>query len=55
MTDIFQINVDHTRLVTDKPFNEVTNALELQLGTFDYSVQNELVENRDFPAAKAQV
>lgn len=52
--DVSKINVDHMQLVTAKPFNEVTKAIELQLGTFDYSVQNELSENRDFPTAKAK-
>lgn len=47
--------VDHVRLETDKPFEEVTKAFERQLGTFDPDVRKVATESGDTEAAKARI
>ena len=38
MNDYSHFTVDHVRLATDKPFEDVTKAFERQLGQFDPDV-----------------
>jgi len=47
--------VDHVRLETDKPFEEVTKAFERQLGTFDPDVRKAAAESGDTEAARARI
>jgi uncharacterized protein (DUF302 family) len=47
--------VDHVRLETNKPFEEVAKALERQLGTFDPDVRRAAAESGDTEAAKARI
>jgi uncharacterized protein (DUF302 family) len=47
--------VDHVRLETNKPFEEVAKALERQLGTFDPDVRKVATESGDTEAAKAKI
>jgi len=47
--------VDHVRLETNKPFEEVAKALERQLGTFDPDVRKAAAESGDTEAAKARI
>jgi len=50
-----RFTVDHVRLATDKPFEEVAKALERQLGTFDPDVRRAATESDDTEAAKARL
>jgi len=50
-----RFTVDHVRLATDKPFEEVAKAFERQLGTFDPSVRKAATEDGDTEAAKAKI
>ncbi len=47
--------VDHVRLETDKPFEEVADAFERQLGRFDPDVRKTATESGDTEAAKAKI
>jgi uncharacterized protein (DUF302 family) len=47
--------VDHVRLETNKPFEEVAKAFERQLGTFDPDVRKAATESGDTEAAKAKI
>ncbi len=47
--------VDHVRLATDKPFEEVTKAFERQLGKFDADVRRAATEGGDIEAARAKI
>src|SRR5262249_19556008 len=47
--------VDHVRLETNKPFEEVAKALERQLGTFDPDVRKAAADSGDTEAAKARI
>jgi uncharacterized protein (DUF302 family) len=47
--------VDHVRLATDKPFEEVTKAFEAQLGTFDGDVRKAATASEDIEEAKAKI
>jgi hypothetical protein len=47
--------VDHVRLESDKPFEEVAKAFERQLGTFDPDVRRAATESGDTEAAKAKI
>lgn len=47
--------VDHVRLETNKPFEEVARAFERQLGTFDPDVRRAATESGDTEAAKAKI
>jgi len=47
--------VDHVRVTTDKPFGEVTEAFERQLGRFDPDVYKALAAGGDAEAAKAKL
>jgi uncharacterized protein (DUF302 family) len=47
--------VDHVRLETDKPFEEVVKAFERQLGTFGPDVRRAATESGDVEAAKAKI
>jgi uncharacterized protein (DUF302 family) len=47
--------VDHVRLETDKPFEEVTKAFERQLGTFDPDLPKVATASGDTEAAKARI
>ena len=49
------ITVDHVRRTTDKPFGDVTQAFERQLGRFDPDVYKALADGGDAEAAKAKV
>jgi uncharacterized protein (DUF302 family) len=50
-----RISVDHVRLETNKPFEEVVKAFERQLGTFDPDVRRAATESGDTEAAKAKI
>jgi uncharacterized protein (DUF302 family) len=50
-----RISVDHVRLVTDKPFEDVTKAFEQQLGRFDPEVYKALAGSGDAEEAKAKI
>jgi uncharacterized protein (DUF302 family) len=47
--------VDHVRLATNKPFEDVANALERQLGRFDPAVYKSLAAGADTEQAKAKI
>jgi uncharacterized protein (DUF302 family) len=47
--------VDHVRLESDKPFEEVAEAFERQLGRFDPDVRKVATESGDTEAAKARI
>jgi len=47
--------VDHVRLTTDKPFEEVTKAFEAQLGKFDGDVRKAATASEDTEEAKAKI
>jgi len=47
--------VDHVRLATDKPFEEVTKAFEAQLGKFDGDVRKAATASEDIEEAKAKI
>src|SRR5215831_1231277 len=47
--------VDHVRLETDKPFEEVAEAFERQLGRFDPDVRKAATESGDTEAAEARI
>jgi uncharacterized protein (DUF302 family) len=50
-----RISVDHVRLETNKPFEEVVKAFERQLGTFDADVRSAATQSGDIEAAKARI
>jgi uncharacterized protein (DUF302 family) len=50
-----RISVDHLRLTTDKPFEDVTQAFERQLGRFDPDVYKALAGSGDAEAAGAKI
>src|SRR5262249_39398021 len=47
--------VDHVRLETDKPFEEVAEAFERQLGRFDPDVAKLLIAGGDIEEARAKI
>src|SRR5262249_56994261 len=47
--------VDHVRVATDKHFEEVTEAIERQLGRFEPGVYQALAEGGDAEAARARI
>ena len=47
--------VDHVRLMTDKPFEEVAKAFERQLGHFDPDVYKALAAGGDAEGARAKI
>jgi uncharacterized protein (DUF302 family) len=47
--------VAHVRRTTDKPFDDVTKAVERQLGRFDPAAYQALATNSDAAAAKAKI
>jgi uncharacterized protein (DUF302 family) len=51
----FRFVVDHVRLATDKPFEEVAKALEGQLGRFDPDVYKSLAAGGDAEGARAKI
>ncbi len=50
-----RILVDHVRLTTDKPFEEVTKAFEAPVGKFDADVRREATGSGDTEEAKAKI
>src|SRR5215470_15207967 len=50
-----RISVDHVRLATDKPFDEVTTAFERQLGRFEPGVYQALAAGGDAEGARAKI
>ena len=54
MTDS-RFTVDHLRLATDKPFEEVAQAFERQVGRFDPDVYKALARGGDAETAKARM
>src|SRR5438445_12972669 len=50
-----RFTVDHIRLTTDKPFEEVTRAFEGQLGKFDGDVRRAATASDDTEEAKAMI
>src|SRR5207237_7234937 len=53
--NVSRFTVDHVRVETNKPFEEVASALERQLGTFDTEVRKAATEGGDTEAAKAKI
>jgi uncharacterized protein (DUF302 family) len=53
--DNSHFTVDHVRLATDKPFEEVAKAIERQLGRFDPDVYKALAANGDAEGVKAKL
>jgi uncharacterized protein (DUF302 family) len=47
--------VDHVRLESDKPFEEVAKAFERQLGRFDPDVYNSLAASGDAEGVRAKI
>src|SRR5262249_35771558 len=47
--------VDHVRLESDKPFEEVANAFEQLLGRFDPDVAKPLIADGDVEEARAKI
>jgi uncharacterized protein (DUF302 family) len=50
-----RISVDHVRLATEKPFDEVTSAFERQLGRFEPGVYQTLAAGGDAEGARAKI
>ncbi len=50
-----RISVDHVRLETNRPFEEVAKAFERRLGTFDPDVRRAATESGGTEAAKAKI
>jgi uncharacterized protein (DUF302 family) len=50
-----RFTVDHVRLATDKPFEDVTTAFERQLGRFDLDVYKALAVGGDAEPARARI
>ena len=50
-----RFTVDHVRLATDKPFEEVARAFERQLGNFDPDLYKSLAAGGDAEGAKAKI
>ena len=50
-----RFTVDHVRLATDKPFEDVDQAFERQLGRFDPDVYKSLAAGGDAEGAKAKI
>jgi uncharacterized protein (DUF302 family) len=50
-----RISVDHVRLATDKPFDEITREFERQLGRFDPDVYKALADGGDAKKAKGLI
>ncbi len=50
-----RFTVDHVRLATDKPFEDVAQAFERQLGRFDPDVYKALAAGGDAEGARARI
>jgi uncharacterized protein (DUF302 family) len=50
-----RLMVDHVHVATDKSFEEVTKAFELQLGKFDGDVRKAATSSEDIEEAKAKI
>jgi uncharacterized protein (DUF302 family) len=50
-----RFTVDHVRLATDKPFEDVARAFERQLGRFDPDVYKSLAASGDAEGARARI
>jgi uncharacterized protein (DUF302 family) len=50
-----RFTVDHVRLTTDKPFEEITKAFERQLGRFEPDVYKSLATSADTEGARAKI
>ena len=50
-----RFTVDHVRLETDKPFEDVAKAFERQLGRFDPDVAKPLIAGGDIEEARARI
>ena len=50
-----RFTVDHVRLETDKPFEDVAKAFERQLGRFDPDVAKPLIAGGDIEEARAKI
>jgi uncharacterized protein (DUF302 family) len=50
-----RFTVDHVRLTTDKPFEEITKAFERQLGRFEPDVYKSLATSGDAEGARAKI
>src|SRR4029077_1874914 len=53
--DDSRFTVDHVRLATDKPFEEVAKAFERQLGRFDPDVYKSLAASGDAGGVRAKL
>ena len=51
----YRFTVDHVRLTTDKPFEEVAKAIERQLGRFDPDAYKSLAAGGDAEAVRAKI
>ena len=50
-----RLTVDHVRLATDKPFEDVAKAFDCQLGRFDPDVAKPLIAGGDVEEARAKI
>jgi hypothetical protein len=50
-----RFTVDHVRRATDKPFEEVAQAFERQLGRFDPDVAKPLIAGGDVEGARTKI
>lgn len=53
--NVTRITVDHIRVEADKPFDQVTRALEEQMGRFNEDVYRTLAAGEDLEKARAKL
>jgi uncharacterized protein (DUF302 family) len=53
--NVTRITVEHVRIVADKPFEQVTRALEEQLGQFDPEVYKSLTAGEDAEKIRSRI
>ena len=53
--NVSRITVDHVRVVTDRPFDQVAKALEQQLGRFNPEVYKSLAAGDDVEKVRAKI
>jgi len=53
--NVTRITVEHVRVVADKPFEQVTKALEKQLGQFDPEVYKSLTASEDADKIRSKI
>src|SRR5579862_8770159 len=53
--NVTRITVEHVRVVADKPFEQVSKALEQQLGQFDPEVDKSLTGGEDADKVRSKI